>query len=92
MDMPTKHDLDIRPGMRTVRLSLAAGETVKTHHSALTVAVVCTGGRGRLVVGDEAHPLQSGVVVCMAPRAPHSVHADADEVLELVVVHAALAE
>ena len=39
-----------------------------------------------------AREVQSGVVVCMAPRAPHSVHADADEVLELVVVHAALAE
>jgi len=74
-----------RPGVRTVRLTIAAGSEVPTHSSNVDVTAVVVRGSGTFVVEGLPIALAPGAVVDMKPNQQHSIAAHDD--LELVVLH-----
>lgn len=77
-----------REGLKVVRLVIKAGASVPEHHANVDVIATVVRGKGRFFVEGQPRVIAPGDVVDMAPLAPHSI--EADEELELIVVHARL--
>lgn len=76
-------------GLKVVRLQVAAGGVVPTHHANVDVVATVVRGAGEFVVEGAPRAIKAGDVVVMGPKVPHSISATTE--LELVVVHARLA-
>ncbi|MGH9534919.1 MAG: cupin domain-containing protein [Terriglobales bacterium] len=83
-----KSSIFARDGLKAVRLSIAPGGIVPTHSSNADVVAVVVHGRGRFIVDGQPVALAPGAVVDMRADTPHSI--EADESLELVVLHCRL--
>jgi quercetin dioxygenase-like cupin family protein len=77
-----------REGLKVVRLVVKAGGTVPEHHANVDVIATVVRGKGRFFVEGQPRAIAAGDVIDMAPAVPHAIEADED--LELVVVHARL--
>jgi len=77
-----------REGLKVVRLRVPAGLSVPEHHANVDVVATVVRGKGTFVVAGERHAIEVGSVIDMAPFVRHAVEAEED--LELVVVHARL--
>lgn len=77
-----------REGLKVVRLVVKAGASVPEHHANVDVIATVVRGKGRFFVEGTPRAIAAGDVIDMAPAVPHAI--EADEELELVVVHARL--
>lgn len=78
-----------RDGLKIVRLVVNAGAAVPEHHANVDVVATVVRGRGRFFIAGEPRAIAAGDVIDMAPLVQHSI--EADEELEIVVVHARIA-
>jgi quercetin dioxygenase-like cupin family protein len=85
-----KELLNASDGLKVVRLRVSAGQQVPEHHANVDVVATVVSGQGTFTVAGQSRAIAPGAVIVMAPRERHSIAADSD--LELVVVHARLAE
>lgn len=72
------------PRRRPVRVALAAGETLKRHHAAEPIAVLCVSGEGDFLAGtdleDTVH-LSPGTLLTLEQEIDHEVRAKSEMVL-----------
>lgn len=74
--------------VRVVFLAVDAGQQLTEHTAAPPVVVQLVRGRLRFEVAGEAHELQSGDVVYLAPGEPHALKALEPSLLSLVLIRA----
>jgi quercetin dioxygenase-like cupin family protein len=85
-----KDILNASSGLKVVRLRVAAGQQVPEHHATVDVVATVVSGSGTFTVAGQPKAIAPGAVIVMPPRERHSIAAETD--LELVVVHARIAE
>ena len=85
-----KEPISVSNDLKVVRLRVAAGGAIPTHHSNVDVVVTVVRGNGGFTVEGHTRAVGAGDVVVMRPKERHSITAESD--LELVVVHARIAE
>jgi quercetin dioxygenase-like cupin family protein len=85
-----KDVLNATSGLKVVRLRVGAGQQVPEHHANVDVVATVVSGSGTFTVAGQPRAIAPGAVIVMPPRERHSIDAVTD--LELVVVHARLAD
>lgn len=74
-----------RDGLKVVRLIIKSGASVPEHHANVDVIATVVRGKGRFFIQGTPRAIAAGDVIDMTPLVPHAL--EADEELELVVVH-----
>jgi hemerythrin-like domain-containing protein/quercetin dioxygenase-like cupin family protein len=67
-----------QPHLEIKHLTIRAGESLPAHWSPKTLVLVCMQGQGTARVGAEAVALEPGVGLVMSPRLQHTVQAQTD--------------
>lgn len=71
---------------KAVLFGFAPGQELSEHTSALSAQLYFVRGEGRLVLGEEERKILPGTWVRMAPRLPHSVYAETQLVMLLLLL------
>jgi quercetin dioxygenase-like cupin family protein len=71
---------------KAVLFGFAPGQELSEHTASLTAQLYFAEGEGRLILGEEEHPVLPGTWVRMAPHLPHSVHAETKLVMLLLLL------
>jgi len=79
--LPRSTTLFQEKGLRTLLLHLGPGEKIPEHQTRGAITVQCLKGEGAFFLPDERIELRAGVLISVAPAAPHSVTAEADLLL-----------
>ncbi len=66
-------------------LPFAAGQTLREHATPHQAIMHVLQGSGEITLGDSVKKVQAGSWMMMAPRLPHSIHADTELILLLQV-------
>ncbi len=72
--------------LSAVLFSFAAGEELSEHTSAFPAVLHFLSGRARLRLGDDETSVEAGAWARMAPNLPHSVVAETDVVMLLLLL------
>ena len=70
-------------------LALAQGQSIATHTSPDMVVVTLLSGDLLFTVDTTQYQMHAGDSIYLAPDAPHSLYANADSCLQLVMMHTA---
>jgi quercetin dioxygenase-like cupin family protein len=71
---------------KVVLFGFAPGQELSEHTASLSAQLYFAQGEGRLILGEEERHIVPGTWVRMAPRLPHSVHADSQLVMLLLLL------
>lgn len=79
-----------RGALKIFRIALPAGGGLPEHPAADDLIIVGVRGRGTIYVEQEVRHVSPGDVIELGHRERHSIEADGDEELELVVIQGPL--
>jgi quercetin dioxygenase-like cupin family protein len=85
-----KEPISVSNDLKVVRLQVTAGAAVPEHHSNVDVVATVVRGNGTFSVEGNTRAVGVGDVIVMRPKERHAIVAETD--LELVVVHARVAQ
>jgi len=74
-----------RDGLKVIRLTLSAGESIPEHSANADLVVVVTKGEGVFYINKSPHHITQGDVLELTPEIPHAIDAKSD--LEFIVTH-----
>lgn len=74
-------------GGKLILFAFAAGQSLSEHTAARPAVLHFMRGEARLVLGDEPQTAGPGTWVHMPANLPHSVHADTDTVMLLMLLN-----
>lgn len=74
-----------RKGLKVVRLTLSAGESIPEHSTNADLVVVVTKGEGIFYINKSPRHITQGDVFDLIPGVPHAI--DANSNLEFIVTH-----
>lgn len=77
-----------RNGLKVIRLTLSAGESIPEHSTNADLVVVVTKGEGIFYINKSPQQIAQGDVLDLTPGIPHAIDAKHD--LELIVTHTQL--
>jgi quercetin dioxygenase-like cupin family protein len=72
-------------GLRTVLFHLKGGETLSEHHTRGATVIQCLTGQSTLAASDERVEMTPGLLTSLAPGVPHSVSAQQDTLLLVII-------
>jgi quercetin dioxygenase-like cupin family protein len=74
------------PAVKVILFGFAAGQELSEHTAARPALLYFLRGEAKLTLGGEVHHAKPGVFVQMPARLPHSVLADTEVVMLLIMV------